>query len=159
MAKFKYRMQNILSLKYKLEEQQKLALASARLKLSEEEEKLTTFFTRKKEYEEALRKASTKQIKIDILKILRENIMVIDFYIEEQKKVVNQAMSLVKTEQEKMVDVMKERKIQEKLREKMYESFLKELSHEEKLLVDELVSYQYTIKTEVGKGGDGNGGI
>lgn len=148
MAKFKYRMQNILNLKYKLEEQQKLSLATARLKLLEEEEKLNVLFGRKTEYEEALRKASMKSISIDVLKILRENISILDYYIVEQKNNVSRASSVVALEEEKMVEAMKERKIQEKLREKNFEKFLKELNHEENIVVDELVSYQYTVKTE-----------
>lgn len=148
MAKFKYRMQNILNLKYKLEEQQKLSLATARLKLLEEEEKLNVLFGRKTEYEEALRKASMKSISIDVLKILRENISILDYYIVEQKNNVSRANSVVALEEEKMVEAMKERKIQEKLREKNFEKFLKELNHEENIVVDELVSYQYTVKTE-----------
>ena len=40
MAKFIYRMQNILNLKLKLEEQQKMEFAAARKRLDEEEEKL-----------------------------------------------------------------------------------------------------------------------
>lgn len=159
MAEFKYRMQNILNLKYKLEEQQKVSLASARAKLTMEEEALSHLFRRKEEYEEALRKASSKVIKIDILKILRENIVVIEYYIEEQKKKVKRAKKLVIKEEEKMIEAMKERKIQEKLREKMFENFLKEVSHEEGLQTDELVSYRFSIKHSFDKGGDSNGGI
>ena len=44
MAKFFYRMQNILNLKYKLEDQAKMEFAVARRRLTEEEEKLEALF-------------------------------------------------------------------------------------------------------------------
>ena len=48
MAKFKYGMQNILELTTKLEEQQRMVLATARINLNAEEEKLEDLYTRKK---------------------------------------------------------------------------------------------------------------
>lgn len=148
MAKFKYRLQNILNLKSKLEDQQKLILASVRLKLREEEEELEHLYQRKKEYEKAIREVSKDKLDIDILKILRENYAIIDYYIMEQKKVVARAESVVEYEEEKMISAMKERKIQEKLREKSLEKFKLEESHDENIVIDELVSYKYTTKIE-----------
>lgn len=153
MAKFKYRLQNILNLKYKLEDRQKLILASVRLKLREEEEELEHLYQRKKEYEKAIREASKDKLDIDILKILRENYAIIDYYIMEQKKVVTRAESVVEYEEEKMISAMKERKIQEKLREKSLEKFKLEESHDENIVIDELVSYKYTTKIEEQEGG------
>jgi len=40
MTKFVYKMENILSVKYKMEDQAKTAYGAARMKLTEEEEKL-----------------------------------------------------------------------------------------------------------------------
>ena len=60
MAKFKYKLQNILELKMKLEEQQKMALVTARINLNDEEDKLEALYARKRGYEEALREAYKK---------------------------------------------------------------------------------------------------
>lgn len=159
LPKFKYKMQNILNLKYKLEEQQKLNLASVRLRLQEEEESLNRLYQRKEEYEKALRKASKKLIKVDVLKILNESIMVLDYHIKEQKKEVLRAESIVKLEEDKMVEAMKERKIQEKLRKKSLQRYLEEMRHKENIQVDELVSYQYTVRKEEVGGGEKNGRV
>lgn len=48
MAKFVYRMQNILDIKNKLEVQARNSYAAARMKLSQEEEKLDRMFEQKK---------------------------------------------------------------------------------------------------------------
>ena len=45
MAKFIYRMQNILDIKNKLEIQAKNSYAAARMKLSQEEQKLDNLFS------------------------------------------------------------------------------------------------------------------
>lgn len=55
MAKFVYRMQNILDIKNKLEVQARNSYAAARMKLSQEEEKLDRMFEQKKAYEENYR--------------------------------------------------------------------------------------------------------
>lgn len=47
MAKFVYRMQNILDIKNKLEVQARNSYAAARMKLSQEEENLTECLNRK----------------------------------------------------------------------------------------------------------------
>ena len=52
MAKFSYRMQNILDIKYKMEEQAKSSFATAMAKLRTEKDKLDAMFARKKELEE-----------------------------------------------------------------------------------------------------------
>ena len=51
MAKFKYKMQNILDIKQKMEEQAKMRFAQEMIKLSEEEEKLQHIEDKKRRYE------------------------------------------------------------------------------------------------------------
>ena len=56
MTKFVYKMQNILDIKFKLENQAKTSYANARAKLEEEEEKLRTLKAKREEYEENYRR-------------------------------------------------------------------------------------------------------
>lgn len=51
MAKFTYKMQNILDIKYKLETQAKTSFSIAAAKLNKEEEKLEGLVQRKNAYE------------------------------------------------------------------------------------------------------------
>ena len=51
MAKFTYRMQNILDIKIKLENQAKIAYATASRQLAEEQEKLREILMRRAGYE------------------------------------------------------------------------------------------------------------
>ena len=54
MAKFTYKMQNILDIKYKLETQAKTAFSIAAANLNKEEEKLVVLNLRKQGYELSL---------------------------------------------------------------------------------------------------------
>ena len=45
--------------------------------------------------------------------------------------------------QNRLNEVMKERKIHEKLKEKSFDEFLKDLSDQEKKEIDELVSFRF----------------
>ena len=55
MAKFQYRMQNILNIKMKLEVQAKNAYGIANGKYQEEQKKLQTLMLRRMEYEQKLK--------------------------------------------------------------------------------------------------------
>lgn len=143
MARFKYKMQNILELKKKLEEQQEMALVAARLNLSDEEDKLESLYARKKNYEETLRESCKNKLNINAIKLETSAYESMDYFIGLQKIEVKKAEGKVELEQNKMREAMKERKTQEKLREKAFNNYLKELATEEVDTVDELVAYKY----------------
>ena len=146
MAKFKYRMQNILNLKYKLEEQQKIALGNARARLNEEEEKLETLYMTKASYARALTDIVSGKLDFSRIKLYREAYVNIDILIEEQKSEVAYCEKLVDEETAKMNEAMQQRKIHEKLREKAFKRFLDEVAYEENQMVDELFAYQYGVQ-------------
>ncbi len=143
MSKFVYRMQNILNLKYKLEEQAKMGFAAARRRLTEEEEKLNLFYRRKDSYEEEGRRL--REDTLEVLDILdnRNAVLQMEEFIELQKIEVAKAEDALEAERQKLQEVMQERKVQEKLREKAFEAFMKEENAKESKEIDELVSYTY----------------
>ncbi|MDE7062898.1 MAG: flagellar export protein FliJ, partial [Lachnospiraceae bacterium] len=67
MAKFVYRMQNILNIKLKLETQAKMAYSQANALLREEEEKLRQLFERRMFYER--RSQELVEGKLDLMEI------------------------------------------------------------------------------------------
>lgn len=146
MSKFVYRMQNILNLKYKLEDQAKMEFAAARRRLDEEEEKLRTLYGRKSSYEEEGRRL--REDTLEVLDILdnRNAILQIEEFIELQKKEVAKAETALEVERQKLQEIMRERKVQEKLREKAFWTFIKEENARERKEVDELTSYTYGQK-------------
>jgi flagellar FliJ protein len=146
MAKFIYRMQNILNLKTKLEEQQKMEFAAARKRLDEEEEKLNLLFRRKANYEEEGRRLREDSLNVQDILDNRNALIQMDDYIAFQRIQVSKAEDALEIERQKLQEAVQERKIQEKLRENAFEVFMREENARESKEVDELVSYTYGQK-------------
>ncbi len=143
MAKFIYRMQNILDIKYKLEEQAKQEYMTVQARLNEEKDRLQDLEDRKAAYFTQYR--ILLQERLDILEIetCKNAIILMDEYIHNQQLVVARVEKELEQAVRKMNEAMQERKIHEKLREKQWETFLQELSQEEMKEIDQLISYQY----------------
>lgn len=143
MAKFVYKMQNILDIKMKLENQAKIAYGQANAKLMEEQQKLRRILVRKAEYEERARELVSGTICVMDIKENKRAIDTIKSMLRQQLLEVQIAERNVETARAKLNEVMKERKTHEKLREHALEAFKQELEYEESKAVDELVSYTY----------------
>ncbi|NLL77999.1 MAG: flagellar export protein FliJ [Clostridiales bacterium] len=143
MAKFIYRMQSILNLKYKLEEQAKMEFAASRIRLNEEEEKLEVLFSRKADYEEEGRRLREDSLKVQDILDNKNAILQMDDYIASQEIEVHRAEEILEEKRQKLQEIMQERKVQEKLREKAFESYVREENSTESKEVDELTSYTY----------------
>ena len=148
MAKFVYRMQNILDIKNKMETQARSAYAQARIKLDEEKDKLEMMFAVKSELEKEYRRLASGTLNVQGLLEARRGIDFQREAIKGQMVEIKVAEKNLEVARFRLREVMKERKTQEKLREKAFEDFLVELSDQEKKEIDELVSYTYGQKTE-----------
>ena len=143
MAKFVYRMQSILNIKEKMEEQAKQAFANARMQLNVEEERLQRLQQRRIQY--LAEGAVLRQEILDSLK-LQENeaaLVYIKVSIEEQRVRVKRAEEALERDRITLQEYMIERKTHEQLKEAAFEEFKEELAKEESKEVDELVSYVY----------------
>ena len=143
MAKFVYRMQSILDVKLKMEEQAKQAFAAAKIKVDEEQDKLEQLQTRKTGYEQRARELLLQ--KLDFLEIEANHNAIdrMDEFIALQRQHVKQAEELLEEAQEALAQVRMERKAQEILKEKAFEEFKQEIAQAESKEIDELVSYNY----------------
>lgn len=143
MAKFVYRMQNILDIKYKLENQAKTVYANSLNRLRSEELKLQCIYDDINRYEEEIRGNSKNVINIDELKWLANAISIKKNDAERQIQVIEQAKKDVEIARAKLSEVMIDRKTHEKLREQAFEEFKQEISDAEMKEVDEIVSYNF----------------
>ena len=146
MAKFIYRMQSILNIKNQMETQAKMELGQAQRRLMEEEERLERLYERKKYYLEEGRRFRMDALKVQDLRDNEYAIARMDEYIETQKNNVRAAQFKVEEARARLEEVMKERKMQEKLREKAFDQFVHEENSKESKEVDELTSYTYGQK-------------
>ena len=143
MAKFRYRMQSILNIKYQLETQAKMEVGRAQMQLNEEEERLRNFIDRKESYLEEGMQMRRQALNVNDLRDNRNAMRVMDDRIEEQKVQVRKAEEVLEKAREKLKEIMQERKMHEKLKEKALDQFLQEEKAAEGKVVDELTSYTY----------------
>lgn len=146
MAKFVYRMQNILEIKEKLEAQEKAAYSVANARLMEEQEKLQGLLNRREGYEKRLKKLQEGILDIKEIQACKRAINSMKSMIRDQMIAVHTAQRNLEMARRRLDEVMKERKTHENLKEKAFEAFKEELAAEEKKMTDELVSYTYHNK-------------
>ena len=146
MAKFVFRLQSVLNLKSRLEEQQRNAFASARRRVDEEEEKLNTLYGRLDHYEEEGRNMLSDSLHVRDIIDNENAISIVKGFIEDQKIALKLAEQKLEEERLKLVEAMKEKKMYERLREKAYESYLEDEKHDEGVINDEHNSYVYGTK-------------
>ena len=146
MARFRYRMQSILNIKIKLETQAKLDFAEAKAALDEEEAKLSALYDRKTAYEQEAELLLQNQLNVRDIIDNKTAILRMDEYISAQILQVRLATEAVERAQERLTEIMKERKTHETLREKAFDEFLREENRAESKEIDQLTSYTYGQK-------------
>lgn len=148
MAKFVYRMQNILDIKLKLEEQEKVNFSVASAAYNAEEEKLRQLMMRQAGYERQLKELSQGTLNIRDIKSCKNAITSMKVALRDQMIQVSKAKKNLDIARNRLNKVMSERKMHEKLKEKDFELFKDEINREESKLTDELVSYTHFINEE-----------
>lgn len=141
-------MENILSIKHKVEDQEKTAYGNARMKLTEEEEKLATLKQKINLYMERIKKMM--QTKLNLVEIRRceEAINIIKHLIKQQELIVKKAEQNLEIARTKLNAAMLERKTHENLKDKALANFLIEYESEQRKEIDELVSFKYNNPTD-----------
>jgi flagellar FliJ protein len=143
MATFRYKMQNILNLKEKLETQAKTEFAEQSAKLREEELKLSRIYDDIKVYEEKIRSMNEQKLDILELKQCNNGIKIKKQQAKAQKRNIALAQKNLDIARGKLNQVMVDRKTQEILKDKAFEEFKRELEATESKEVDEVVSFKY----------------
>lgn len=142
MSVFRFRMQSILDMKAKLEEQAKIEFAQAQQKLLEEQELLAQIVKRKEDY--IAYGVELRNKTIDVQEIL-DNKNAIEYTQELEKKqilAVNVAQKAVDAASRKMMEARTQTRTFEKLKEHAFEEFLQEENRAESKEIDQLNSYR-----------------
>ncbi len=143
MAKFFYKMQNILYIKRKFETQARIEFAIANAQLAEVEEKLDALERRRQQYENRLAELYTDKLDIKEIGETAEAVELMKYHKRLQE--VNVMMARKKSEKarEKLQEAIQDRKTHEKLKENAFEVFKQEVAASESKEIDELVSYRH----------------
>ena len=144
MARFRYRMQNILNIKEKLESQAKNEYAQANMAYNARTEEQEALLLQ----QEALI-AESRSLR------LRESLCIRDIEdnklsgelmkekLKAQDRLIEEAKRDVEAKRQAMTALMQERKTHEILRERAFEQFLADEKAQESKQIDELTSYVY----------------
>ena len=142
MAGFKFRLQTFLRLKEQFEKNAKNELGAAIMKLEEEKSKLKAIEDSIDVTTNDFRDACTGVIFPEKIKELKVYLEHLQYLREEQKENVKRQQKNVDIIRERLVEIMRERKVLENLKEKEFQEYLKEEEKKEQQQVDELVSYK-----------------
>lgn len=143
MARFRYRMQNILDIKIKLETQARNEYGIANQKYLEEQDKLQQLVVKRVTYETKLKELMNDIIDIRKVNSARRDVNTIKSLIRTQMFQVKKAEDELEIKRAALADVMAERKTHERLRDKAFERFQQEEKAVEAKEIDELVSFNY----------------
>lgn len=148
MARFNYRMQSILDLKYKTEGQARMEFGSAQFALNEEIDRLNGLIARREQYLE--RGREMREGGMTVIDIITNDTYItrMDEQIEAQRENVKRAEAAVEKARAKLNDEMQERKMQERLRERAFETWIEEEKAAEAKELDERSSFVYGQKGE-----------
>ena len=148
MAKFLYSMQNVLNVKYKLEDQAKSAFSQAQMRVNEAKQELLMLTQRRISYEKTKQELMRDRLDVRKLNECEQAIHTMQYYETEQKKKVAALEAVLDNASRKLKEAMMDRKTHEKLKENEFETFLLDLNAQEKKEIDEVVSFQYNNREE-----------
>lgn len=145
MTKFVYKMENILDIKYQLEEQAKINYGNAQIVLNKEEAELEKLQEQYIKLQDKL--TNFIQAKINLIEVqqCKEGLEIYKLHIKQQEKRVEVALFNVKKTRGKLEQSMIERKTHEKLKDKAKEDYMVEYEAYQQKVIDEITSYRYGI--------------
>lgn len=143
MVKFKFRLQSLLNVKLRLEDNLKNELGKAIQMLEHEK---TLLFALENEMEACRQELSVGFMgKITVGKIRKYNLYIeaVSVKIKAQNDRVNNALKNVDKVRNELLKVVKDRQILEKYKEKKYSDYMLEQAREEQMINDEITSYKF----------------
>ena len=146
MAKFRYRMQNILDIKLKLESQAKIAYGIAEQEYRTQQQKLQELMVRRMRYEKQLKELMNGVMDIREINHAKSAVDSMKVLVRRQMMEVHRTEKALEKARNELNEIMQDRKMHEKLREKAFAEFQQELLAEEGKAIDGLVSYTYNAR-------------
>ena len=148
MAKFVYGMQNVLNIKERMETQAKTEYAQMLGALHDEEIRMQSIVNNLNSYKSQAKELAMGTLDIARIRRCSEAISITEDMAKNQAVRVRIAEKNVENAMMKLTAAVKERKVQEKLKEKAFEEFLQELNAQEMKEIDEVVSFNYNNREE-----------
>ncbi len=146
MKPFVFKLQTALDLKLKEEDLQKEELHKATRIYKQNLKQLRSLQGRLVEIQDLLRGKQVKKIEILEIKRCQDYIPVLHDRIKQQEEVTENSRRKMEQVRGKLLAVMKERKILEKLKARHYREYMREFRREEQKQIDEMATVRYVHK-------------
>ena len=146
MPKFRYKMQNVLDIKRKLESLSQAQFQLANTNYLREQQKLQELLVRRAGYDKVLKEKMEGRLDVREINRARADATAAKNMVRRQMMEVHKAEKKLDAAREELSQLMKERKTQEKLKEHAFDAFQKEMGRTEAKEIDELVSYSFHSK-------------
>lgn len=147
MSKFIFGLNNILQIKEKIEDQEKINFGNAQAILNEAVRKYEELLERHADAEDNLRDMLNRSAPVLDIRQAESGVSIIKMYCRIQLMKVREEEKNVEEARIRLEEAMKERKTYEKLKENEFERYKQEMQKKEGLEIDELVSYKYSPNT------------
>lgn len=142
MNRFQFRMENILSVREKLEEKRKQEYTDAFNKLQKEIELKQLLINKSNSIFSDLRKKMLESISLKEIIISNNYVDFLKSKIIEQEQNVLAASKYAEKKRQELIEASKQKKMLEKLKEKYWLEYLNDINKEEQKSIDEIISFQ-----------------
>jgi flagellar FliJ protein len=137
---FRYRLQTSLNVRCRQEEQQKLVLQEKILHHEEGIMELNQMLARLENSYNRIRQLQIGNLNLRELEANNDFVIILTAQVEQQKLEVEYRRKAVEAAREKLLEIVKARKILEKLKEKHFEEYRLEMLREEQRVIDEMAA-------------------
>lgn len=142
MARFKFRLQSVLTIKEKVEDLKKNEFGKAVSALAEAQRVKTEMEAMRDDCIDEFRRDIDEGIDPEAFRRYNLFIEKMKIAIKNQEQVVARAEAFVEQKRQELVEAMRDKKTLETLRDNDFEEFLIEEKKQEQKVVDEIVSYK-----------------
>lgn len=147
MGKFIFRLQSLLNIKSQTEESIKNELGKALKKIEEERHVLVKLENESEDCIYDLNKGTFEGIKVDKILKLKTYLQYLNEKIVGQKEYINDLQDNADRIRERLLKIMQERKMLDKLKEHKFQDYLYENERSEQKILDEIAGNKFARKT------------
>lgn len=147
LAKFKFRLQRVLEVKEKVEDEKKNIYAEHRKQLEEENRRLERLVEDMEEAKSSKDSINSGSLRISQLSSYSDYMQGLHLMIDKQSVKVVDTEKEVESVRMQLLEATKERRILENLKLKSFEEYKYELKQEEDKMTDQFVSYSSSNNT------------
>lgn len=148
MKPFEFKLQTSLDLQQHREEEQQKELLARIDEQKQEESVLLSYEHQIVQLFDEIRQSHTSKLNLEELKLQSDYLPVLQEKAKEQQQVVQRCEEAVATSRGELLEIVRGRKVLEKLKVKHHDIYQKEAAREEQMLLDEMATNAFLRKNQ-----------